>query len=331
MQTKVHEATQSIQAELQAALKIHTEQLVSQLQSNGLSYAGTHSQPHPAREQQPIPVERPPQNGNWASDSTVRSTPPDIQVDFSQLPVPSLQHMNLPREKERIVRQRTGDHVTEGLPALPRTSNRLLPHASDVKKAENLAANKTGRLPPHLSDVDRILRQHQPMILPTPLPSWNQTSFVISELDRVLGQKPLNIHTIPPAPGPTYPQASGLKMEKAMLPASPIFQGPHPGHHFAKEVDANSRHSWLEGPINGNVLALPGVSGNPNQSMETSSGQDVEPSSRHPASSSGTVDGEETTQDSGQETGAASSEKLGNSHRVRGGRARQSRPNRPRL
>lgn len=335
MQSKVHEATQSIQAELQAALKAHTEQLFNQLQLHGPSSAGSHPHPHPGRGHQPLPTERPLQNGSWPSDSTPRPTPPDIQVDFSQLPVPSLQPVHMPREKERIVRQRTGEQcVVEGLPAPPRTSNRLLPHISDVQKAESLGANKT-RLPPHISDVDRILRQQQPIPLPTPLPSWNQASFVISELDRVLGQRPLNLHMIPPAPGPTY---LGVKMEKPLIPASPSssmgvninpFQEPHSGHHFAREMDANPRHAWSEGPLN--VLAVPGVSGNPNQSMETSSGQDVEPSSRHPASSSGTVDGEETTQDSGQDMGAASSEKLGSRHTQRGDRTRQSHPNRPRL
>lgn len=191
MQAQVHEATRSVQAELQTALKTHTEQIFSQLQSQG----GCHPQG------QALPKERPVQDGNWAGDRTPRPSPPDIQVDFSQLPVPPLQPVQLSRDKERVVRQRTGEHAAEGLPG-PQNNSRiqLLPHISDVQKAETLAASKS-RLPPHISDVDRILRQQQGM--PSPLPNWNQASFVISELDRVLGHKPLDIHMIPPAPGPS--------------------------------------------------------------------------------------------------------------------------------
>lgn len=191
MQAQVHESTRSVQAELQTVLKTHTEQIFSQLQSQG----GCHPQG------QALPKERPVQDVNWSGDRTSRPSPPDIQVDFSQLPVPPLQPLQLSRDKERVVRQRSGEQAAEGLPA-PRGNSRiqLLPHISDVQKAETLAVNKS-RLPPHMSDVDRILRQQQ--VLPSPLPHWNQASFVISELDRVLGHKPLDIHMIPPAPGPS--------------------------------------------------------------------------------------------------------------------------------
>ena len=189
MQAQVHEATRSVQAELQTALKTHTEQIFSQLQS------------HHSPGGQALPKEKPVQDVNWAGDRMPRPSPPEIQVDFSQLPIPPLQPVQLPRDKERVVRQRTGEHALDGLPA-PRNSSRiqLLPHISDVHKAETLAASKS-RLPPHISDVDRIVRQQQAM--PSPLPNWNQASFVLSELDRVLGHKPLDIHMIPPAPGPS--------------------------------------------------------------------------------------------------------------------------------
>lgn len=333
MQAQVHEATRSVQTELQTALKTHAEQIFSQLQSHQASEAS-----HP--QAQALPKERPLQNGNWAGDRTpTRPSPPDIQVDFSQLPVPPLQPVQIPRDKERVVRQRTGEHTAEGLPA-PRNNARiqLLPHISDVQKAETLAASKS-RLPPHISDVDRILRQQQAM--PSPMPNWNQASFVISELDRVLGHKPLDIHMIPPAPGPskcTYvvnendrslmqSQAPGVKIEK--VPVSPGLNMGYPGH-FGKEVQNSPRHVWAEAPLNSNVLALPGVSGNPHPSRETSSGQDVEPNSRHHPASSDTVDGDET-QDSGQDMGA-SSEKMGSSHHREGGGARaRAQHSRPRL
>ncbi|XP_024391555.1 uncharacterized protein [Physcomitrium patens] len=328
MQANVHEATRSLQAELQSVLQAHTEQICSQVQAHYSSRV-----PHP--QGQAPPKDRAAQNSNWGGDRTPRPTPPDIQVDFSQLPVPVpvpvslLQPVQTAPDKEKVFRQRTGELSS---PA-PRT-NRLLPHISDVQKAESLVASKTSRLPPHISDVDRILRQQQGLPLPSPMPNWNQASFVISELDRVLGHKPgsLDMHMIPPAPGQsrcTYAvnetdrnlgqrQSADVKMEKA----------PPSSFSMALSMSSQGPPLWSQGPIHSDVLALPSVSENPNQSIETSSGQDVEPNSRHHPASSDTVDGDET-EGSGQDVGA-SSEKMGG-HHTRGGARGRTQPNRLRL
>ncbi|XP_073389714.1 uncharacterized protein [Physcomitrium patens] len=306
MQAHVHEATRSLQAELQAILQAHTEQFFNQMQAQYAS-GGSHSQG------QAPPKDRSTQNGNCSGDKTPRQAVPDIQVDFSQLPVPLLEPVQIARDKERVVRPWTGEPHS---PA-PRT-NRLLPHIFDVQKMESMTASKSSRLPPHISDVDRILRQQQGLPLPSSMPNWNQASFVISELDRVLGHKPgpLDIHMIPPAPGPskcTYVvnefdrslrqrQIADVKMKAPLSPSS-----------MGLNVASQGPPVWSQGPIHGDVLALLSVSGNPNQSIEQSSGQDVEPNRRHQPASSDTVDGDET-EGSGQDVGA-SSQKMGANQR----------------
>lgn len=357
MQAQVHESTRAVQAELQTLLQAHSDQVYSQLQLH-YSVMGSHvlGQPPLLLKDRPITTAiataTSMQNGSWEPERVPRPSPPEIQVDFSKLPVPPLQPMPIPsiRDKERSVRQKIGEHhhVSEGLPAPPRT-NRLLPHISDVQKVENVAPCHQTRLLPHIHDVDRILRQQQ-QAMPAPSPSWNETSFVISELDRVLGHnRPVNIPIVPPSPAPSpggptkctyvvnesdqllrqrHPPGGDVKIEKSTTVSQPSVGlngvGRGLSGHFHKEVDTMGlRHGWQqqhqEGPIHGAVLALPRVlrtlnpSPNPNPTTETSSDPDADPNSTQPASSD-TVDGEET-QDSGQDMGA-SSEKASSNHSV---------------
>lgn len=359
MQAQVHESTRAVQAELQTLLQAHSDQVYSQLQLH-YSVMGSHVLGQPPL----LPKDRPTttttatttttmQNGSWEPERVPRPSPPEIQVDFSKLPVPPLQPLPIPsiRDKERSVRQKIGEHqhVSEGLPAPPPRTNRLLPHISDVQKVENVVPCHQTRLLPHIHDVDRILRQQQ-QAMPAPSPSWNETSFVISELDRVLGHnRPLNIPIVPPSPAPSpggptkctyvvnesdrllrqrHPPGGDVKIEKTTTSVSPSSVGLNDlgrglSGHFHKEVDMTGlRHGWQqqqqqqEGPIHGAVLALPRVlrTLNPNPTTETSSDPDADPNSTQPASSD-TVDGEET-QDSGQDMGA-SSEKASSNHSVR--------------
>lgn len=306
MQAQVHEATRAVQSELQTLLQSHSDQVYSQLQSH-YSLIGSNL------PGQPLPKDRPPYDGNWAAHRVPRPTPPVIPpIDFASLPVPPLQ---LP-EKDRNVRQKKKENGVDG-PATQRQNIKLLPHISDAQKAEGLSASKT-RLLPHINDVDRILRQQQ--ALPAPLPSWNQASFVISELDRVLGHnRPIDTSIIPP-PAPakcTYVvnesdkslrqrEPSVSLSEKAsrasVSPAADMLSGA-PGRHSDKEVDLNSRHGRQEGSIHVPVLALPRVvkSSMPSSTAQTSSGQEAANS----PTSSDTADAEET-QDSAQDMGASS-------------------------